>query len=171
MPDQLSRLNIGDLEFWIGMDSRFIFFHADDRLVLVGVLSDNVVRNNYYDGPFDQVPPDLKIKSELESVYPYVKLRGGIDLHGNFILQHGMRVAISPYIVYSDTSEFVREVSRRIQLAKRKRTSVLSELVYEWKSDFGSKEIESDKEITGDRMLESSGTTTKLNEEGLNGGK
>ena len=147
------------------------FFYSDDRLVLVGVLSDNIARNNYYDGPFDQVPPNLNIKQELETVYPYVKLRGGIDQHGNFVSQHGVRVAISPYIVYSDTSEFVKEVSKRFEMAKRNNTSFLTELVYEWKSNFSPgdiaagdrKELES-KEMAPTFRLNAVQTTEKLDE-------
>ena len=136
LPEQLCPLNVGDLEFFIGFESRFIFLKNKNRLVLCGVLTDNITRNTYFDGPFDQVPPNLQIRTEIESVYPYVKARGGIDDHGNFIKQHGVRVAISPYFTYTDTSEFLNEVSKRSQIAREKGTTLLTELVYEWKTDF-----------------------------------
>lgn len=92
--------------------SRFVFLDVADtgRTVLIGVALDEVRRNSYFDGPFDQVPPDLDIRSVLEQAYPYVKLRGGIDQHGNFNKLPGQRVAISPYYQYPSFEMMARRV-------------------------------------------------------------
>ncbi len=85
--------------YWIGPESRFVFYHdpATDRKVLVAVSADEIRRNSYFDGPFDQVPPFLDIGHLVERSYPYVRFRGGVDRHGNFIGVEGQRIAISPY--------------------------------------------------------------------------
>lgn len=92
-------------ERWsIGARSKFVFYRDQryDRRLLVGVSSENVALNSPFDGPFDQVPPRLPLREKLEAAYPYVKYRGGIDEHGNFIELKDQRVAISPYQTYDD---------------------------------------------------------------------
>ena len=90
------------MQLQVGVDSRFVFYNdsSTGRLILVGVHNDAIARNTYFDGPFDQVPPRLSIKDKLESAYPYVRFRGGIDEHGNLLQLEGQRVAISPYQGY-----------------------------------------------------------------------
>lgn len=136
-PERVIAVKSGDVQFLIGQSSRFIFYvdQKIGRKILVGVHEDNIRKNNYFDGPFDQVPPDLNIKSMLEKVYPYVKDRGGIDEHGNFVALHHSRVAISPYVKYSDTSSFLVFAA---QVLKPNRTDDLAfmDLVYENKMDF-----------------------------------
>jgi hypothetical protein len=107
-PEDRVELVFGDVALQIGLHSRFVFFKDNElnRFILVGVLSDNVRRNNYFDGPFDQVPPSLEIKDILENVYPYLRQRQ-IDQHGNFLDEAGSRVAISPYRTYAVLSEIV----------------------------------------------------------------
>src|SRR5262249_330797 len=83
------------------LDRRAEFvFYADSRAqrtLLVAVSSRNVYDNNYFDGPFDQVPPRLALRAKLEAAYPYLRL-DPIDEHGNFTRREGQRVAISPYL-------------------------------------------------------------------------
>ena len=107
-------------ELTIGLRSRFAFWrsHGSERTVLVGVLAEHIRSNNSFDGPFDQVPPDLQIKPMLECAYPYVKARGGIDQHGNFVELEGQRVAISPYVPYLTTSGLIGELARRAAAAE-----------------------------------------------------
>ena len=102
------------------------------------IFEDNVRKNNYFDGPFDQVPPNLSIKNILEEIYPYVKDRGGIDDHGNFKALHHSRVAISPYVKYSNTSEFLTFASQVLRPHSQPKTISLAflDLVYESKMDF-----------------------------------
>jgi len=104
LPDRLAPVRGSEGRLLVGVRSRFVFLEeADlDRLILIGVRRDHVRRKTYFDGPFDQIPPHLPIRSLLESVYPYVALRGGIDEHGVFRDLPGQRVAISPYQAYSD---------------------------------------------------------------------
>lgn len=118
--EPMSDVDVGDLHgdcrICVGLVSRFLFLVDPDAqgMVLVGVLSRNVFENNYFDGPFDQVPPKLAIRDKIESAYPYVRMRGGIDEHGNFSELYGSRVAISPYLQYSGLDDFRAQMARRI---------------------------------------------------------
>ena len=96
--------------------SRFVFLHerSTKRRVLIGVSRREVVENSPFDGPFDQVPPDLDLKAMLEAAYPYVMLRGGIDRHGNFEELEGQRVAIAPYTQYASLSELLNLIDDEI---------------------------------------------------------
>ncbi|MBL8875672.1 MAG: hypothetical protein JNM86_07745 [Phycisphaerae bacterium] len=99
-------------EFLVGLHSRFVYFvdQPTGRRILVGVHSSNVRDNNYFDGPFDQVPPDLSLREMLNETYPYTKFRGGIDEHGNFNSFEGQRVAISPYQQYTSTDRLLEQL-------------------------------------------------------------
>lgn len=114
--DTLIPLNEGSPRFLIGRRTRYIFMQDEEygRKILVGVHRKQVEQNSYYDGPFDQVPPRLGIRAELEAAYPYVKLRGGIDEHGNFISQSGSRVAISPYADYESPEKLVATLTKKL---------------------------------------------------------
>lgn len=65
-----------------------------------------------------------------------MRLRGGIDEFGNFLGLSGVRVAISPYLVYADSSDFVAEAGRRARAAEKNGRLFLSELTRESKSYF-----------------------------------
>ena len=101
-PDGRAVEAVGDWRLHIGQESRFVFLEEPDlgRLVLVGVSARSVADNDYFDGPFDQVPPNLPLRDRLTRAYPYVQSRGGIDEHGVFRELEGQRVAISPYTTY-----------------------------------------------------------------------
>ena len=120
----------------IGIRSRFVFLNEPTlhRTVLVGVHASAVRANSIYDGPFDQVPPDLSIRRQLESAYPYVKMRGGIDEHGNFIELTDQRVAISPYTDYQSISSFIANIQNRFDPNLESPKSFAA-LVYESKRD------------------------------------
>jgi hypothetical protein len=108
---------IEGMPFEFGVESRFVYYAhpTSGRKVLVGVSGQNIWWNNYFDGPFDQVPPNLSIKDELEAAYPYVSMRGGIDEHGNFVDLEHQRVSISPYQDYKGSaSELVSKLSERL---------------------------------------------------------
>lgn len=70
----------------VGRISGFAFFvdSVRDRQVLIGIDADNMRRNNYYDGPFDQLGDnfvkDDRRQRAMEEAYPYV--RGRIDRRG-----------------------------------------------------------------------------------------
>ena len=111
MPEEIVAVNLSNFELLIGVRSRFVFFNdmGSDRRILVGVWDENIRKNNYFDGPFDQVPPKLPIKDVLEDVYPYLKVRQ-VDSFGNFNDEPGSRVAISPYMAYRTVTEIVAAV-------------------------------------------------------------
>lgn len=98
LPDRLIPADGGLL---IGERSGFVFFEdtKNNRKVLVGVSEENVSRNNYYDGPFDQLADNYikgpEFKYYIEAVYP--ALRGRIDNYGHYLGDKNNRVAITPY--------------------------------------------------------------------------
>ncbi len=136
--DQLQKIEGTTL--WSGKESGFVFETqkiektGQTRYLLLGVNAENIAANNYFDGPFDQVPPDLDLKDKLEASYPYVKLRGGIDQHGNFKQLEHQRVAISPYVAYMDNQQVVD----RVQAVKADGSlqHVAALLTFESKRDF-----------------------------------
>ena len=74
-----------------------------------------MLKNNWYDGPFDQMPDNYiylgkipEYKEYIEATYPGVK--GKIDKFGNYLENDGVRVAVGPYYVYFSTDDlsFVR---------------------------------------------------------------
>lgn len=79
-----------------------------NRKILIGVRAQNVRRNNYWDGPFDQLAdngiPDA-FAGFIEEVYPYAK--GRIDRSGIFTDETGTRMAISPYMDYETEQELI----------------------------------------------------------------
>lgn len=78
-----------------------------ERLVLVGVRSSSVLWNDYFDGPFDQVPPDLRLRELLHRAYPYTREVAPVDEHGRFEGRESSRVAIAPYVTYRSLDELV----------------------------------------------------------------
>lgn len=119
----------------IGDRTEFAFYNdtANTRKIMVGAEGDNVLQNNWYDGPFDQLPDNfvqtgqLHVQEYLEKHYPYYK--GAIDKYGNFLRKKGSRIAVAPYIVYfsrsdlnfvdslaalgMETPEFYKEITRQ----------------------------------------------------------
>lgn len=128
---------IGPYRVLLGQRSKFVLLDCPDdhRLLLIGVSAAQVRRNTYYDGPFDQVPPDLDIGNDLSAAYPYVTYGSGIDTHGNFIDRDDVRVAISPYQTYEDLEAFVEQI-RRVVASDPAFTRVYQQLCYESKRDF-----------------------------------
>jgi hypothetical protein len=134
--DPLVPIEGGGNRYLYSRRTDFVFFNdvRERRKLLVAVAARNVYENNYFDGPFDQVPPRLELKGKLEAAYPYLK-SDPIDAHGNFLNREGQRVAISPYLDYQSLDEAVAE------LKSRERRGVLpaqkwAALTYESKRDF-----------------------------------
>ncbi len=94
----------------IGRRSGFAFYSDKylNRKILIGVHADNVAANNYYDGPFDQLPDNfLKgdlLKAAIIASDPGV--RGRIDRFGYFNSGEG-RYVISPYIQYRQPADML----------------------------------------------------------------
>jgi hypothetical protein len=90
----------------IGKRTGFAFYEDKERKrkILIGAKAENVLQNNWYDGPFDQMPDNLvstgqlEVQSYLERSYPGTRAR--IDKYGNYLDCEGARVAVAPYLVY-----------------------------------------------------------------------
>ncbi|TSC89902.1 MAG: hypothetical protein G01um10143_392 [Parcubacteria group bacterium Gr01-1014_3] len=89
---------------WIGKKSGFVFYEdpEDHRKTLIGISQVNASKNNYYDGPFDQLADNYvkgdEFKDAILAVYPL--LAGKIDKYGQFLDRAGARLAIAPYQTY-----------------------------------------------------------------------
>jgi hypothetical protein len=86
-----------------------------DRKVLAGVRRLNLQRNDYYDGPFDQLADnyadETHISDYMKLAFP--SLEGRIDKFGYYTDQERpLRVAISSYFIYSAQSEMVTFVEQ-----------------------------------------------------------
>ena len=103
VPDQL--MPIGE-DLLIGRRSGFAFWvdrAHDNRKILVAIRGQSATRNNYYDGPFDQLADNYVDETNLASyvVRASPSLEGRIDKWGYFTdSERPSRVSISPYYVY-----------------------------------------------------------------------
>ncbi len=108
-PHALADIPLSGHRFRVDREGGFVFWRdPDGRDVLVGVRLREIADNSYFDGPFDQVPPDLPLRPLLRRAYPYVDARGGIDEHGTFLELADQRVAISPYAEYDELGPFLQ---------------------------------------------------------------
>ena len=122
-PDVFVPAPVGDGRILIGKRTGFAFYRDQrrDRKILIGVYHDNVVANNYLDGPFDQMPDNFiegdSYRQAILAVEP--NLKGKINRYGS--LADGARVAVAPYMEYrspKDLAIFDRcATSRRIPAA------------------------------------------------------
>jgi hypothetical protein len=102
----------------IGTRTGFSFYRDSHkkRYLLIGVYSGNSMVNNYYDGPFDQLPDNFIKEDALKNAFisQSPELNGKIDRYGN--TDNGTsRVLITPYIHYTyeqDLSVFSECTSR-----------------------------------------------------------
>ncbi len=108
VPEEFSRLSdhlvMGDrTEFAFYVDS------VNNRKILVGVQGLNVGHNNWYDGPFDQLP-DNYVKTGRIEIRPYLEAHFGyrpgvLDRYGNYIGMKGRRAALTCYAQYFSLSD------------------------------------------------------------------
>lgn len=116
----------------IGKRTGFAFYRDGARNVLIGVNERNSRLNNFFDGPFDQLPENAIEGEELRSAIltgdPAV--RGQIDRLGNFLDGSG-RYLIHPYLLYrspADLAVFHRcMTAKRIADAQRPRCFVIAD--------------------------------------------
>jgi hypothetical protein len=112
----------GDDRLLVGRRTGFAFYrdHHANRKILVGAFEGNSRINNYFDGPFDQLPENFIEGEELRrAIYasdPSVK--GQLDRLGNYAHEEG-RYLIHPYMLYYRRSDLqtihscaVRSVAR-----------------------------------------------------------
>lgn len=106
--DEIIAYSPNDPDIMLGMRTGFAFYKDRflPRKILIGVFAGNVENNNYFDGPFDQLPDNFIKGNELQdailTVYP--ELKDQIDRYGNFKEQEG-RVLVNPYINYAFLNE------------------------------------------------------------------
>jgi hypothetical protein len=91
----------------VGGRTGFAFYrdHRRERKILIGAFHGNVQVNNYFDGPFDQMPENFirgeAFREALIAAEP--DLAGKIDRLGS--LEDGARYAIIPYLHYREPAE------------------------------------------------------------------
>jgi hypothetical protein len=98
----------------VGDRTGFVFWsdpEAGDRKVLATIRKISVLRNDYYDGPFDQLSDnyaeEIDIKSWIERAIPGIK--GRIDRYGYYTdTERPSRVALSNYGTYYTFAEAVQ---------------------------------------------------------------
>ena len=92
----------------VGRRSRFAFWQDDahdGRKILIAIRGQHATRNNYYDGPFDQLADNYADQTRISEyvIRAAPSLRGRIDKYGYFTDRvRSSRVSISPYYVYFD---------------------------------------------------------------------
>ena len=90
----------------VGRKSGFAFWvdrAHDDRKILVAIRGQSATRNDYYDGPFDQLADNYVEQTNVADymVRAAPSLEGRIDKYGYFTHRdRPSRVSISPYYVY-----------------------------------------------------------------------
>ena len=107
----------------IGKRTGFAFYNdtLNNRKILIGVDGYNVLKNNWYDGPFDQMPDNyvytgqLEVRKYIESVYPADS--GKIDKYGNYLEEEGVRLAVAPYYAYYSREDLVALMEECIKTA------------------------------------------------------
>lgn len=109
VPDELVPASYTD-KIVIGRRTGFAFYRDAriDRKILIGVHAANVAINNYYDGPFDQLPDnfnkDDRLRLAIEESDPATA--GRIDGYGYYKSGEG-RYLIGPYMQYNQEQELV----------------------------------------------------------------
>ena len=100
--DSLAQIGPSD-RISIGMSTGFAFFQdrRSARKILIGVYAENIALNNYYDGPFDQLPDNFiegdGLREAILAAAP--RLAGKIERLGHYRDRNG-RYVIAPYIAY-----------------------------------------------------------------------
>ncbi len=108
--EQFVPLKDSRADLLVGIRTGFVFKAEPElsRKRLVGVYSENITTNNYYDGPFDQLPDGYSGKLTIKTAFAIVDkaFSESIDDFGNFKNREGSRVVIAPYIRYSSPADF-----------------------------------------------------------------
>lgn len=94
----------------IGKRTGFAFYQDDktNRKILIGVFEANARVNNYFDGPFDQLPDNFIQDDVLQKALIEAEptLAGQIDRFGHYANGSG-RVSISPYTYYRSEADLL----------------------------------------------------------------
>lgn len=119
IPDILTTSRISS-DLLIGNRTGFAYLRDayKNRLILIGVYEGNSMVNNYFDGPFDQLPDNFIKGNQLQKalIQQRPELKGKIDRFGN--TENGLtRVLIAPYMHYEHEYQlalFTQCTSRKI---------------------------------------------------------
>jgi len=107
VPDEFFRAKATD-RILIGKRTGFAFYRdrKRDRKILVGAFAANSFVNNYFDGPFDQLPENVLPGDTLRDVILEIEpdLKGKIDRLGWFNDGSGQYL-VHPYLLYRKESE------------------------------------------------------------------
>lgn len=100
-------LSVAGQNLLVGEKSGFAFYQDNGRKILVGVRTDNIRKNNYFDGPFDQLADNFvqndRLSSYMQAAYPYAS--GRLDKYGRFTDTEHSRLALTPYSFYYEPAE------------------------------------------------------------------
>jgi hypothetical protein len=95
----------------IGKRTGFAFYrdHKLERKILIGAYAPNSALNNYYDGPFDQLPDNFIKGEELREaiIASDPSIKGKIGRLGHYSDQES-RFGIHPYMLYREIRELLR---------------------------------------------------------------
>jgi hypothetical protein len=109
VPDQLTRVKATD-RIEIGTRTGFAFYRDQrrERRILIGVYEGNVLANNYFDGPFDQLPDNFLEGDELRQAILDIApdLKGTLDRFGGS-LDGAERFPIAPYALYRRVTDLL----------------------------------------------------------------
>ena len=103
----------------VGRRSGFAFWvdaEHDNRKVLASIRQLSVMRNDYYDGPFDQLADNYVYTGEINILSYFIKalpgLEGRIDKYGYYTdTTKPLRVALSSYGTYYTNSQLITFVA------------------------------------------------------------
>jgi hypothetical protein len=101
----------GNPDFVIGAKSGFVFWidrEHGSRNVLAAIRRASVQRNDYYDGPFDQLADNYALETNVSEYMQraYPNARDNVDVFGYYLDQErALRVGISPYYTYADEDD------------------------------------------------------------------
>ena len=102
MPEKLTQSPTSERIF-IGQRTGFAFYQDGKiaRKILIGVFAQNAETNNYFDGPFDQLPDNFIKGDEFRDLIVSASpdLKGKIDRFGLYA-EGDRRYAIVPYLFY-----------------------------------------------------------------------
>jgi len=112
VPDVLDPV-YGRTDVVAGRRSGFVFWIDEDhnnRKILASIRQHSVVRNDYFDGPFDQLADnnakEVNISSYMVKSYP--GLKGRIDAYGYYTdTPQPLRVALTTYGTYYTQAQFL----------------------------------------------------------------
>lgn len=134
----------GTAESWEPLGSRglvrgprtgFVFFDDIEygRKILVGVNFASVRRNDFFDGPGDQVPFRANLRALLHRAYPSTQVGPGISREGVLLGRDSWaRFLISAYHAYADHADMIRFTAAALDGDRTDRSTLWTALTKEW---------------------------------------